>query len=396
MTDLSDIELLDALGVDIEPTKQVVRSPRDERIIAGFEDIQNFVNKHGRAPSHGETSEIFERIYATRLDQIKRQPECYDLVRALDHQGLLSSARSVSESTSEYGTDAELLAELGVEAPIDGDVTYLTHVKPRAEVRAADEVASRKPCNDFDEFKPIFDTTKQALSSGLKEAKLLTRDAIINQGDFFILHGQIAYVADSSDQFVNKYGRKDNRLRVIFDNRTESDLLLRSLQRALNKDETGRRIMEIEAGPLFADTLSEDDLASGTIYVLESESDHPTITYNRNIVHKIGVTGGSVTKRIARAKFDPTFLMADVKVVATYELFNINRIKLESILHKFFENAKLDIEIKDRFGQPITPREWFLVPLHVIDEVVKKIKDETISKYYYDINSASLILVSSD
>lgn len=396
MVELSDVELLDALGVDVTPTKQAARSPREERIIAGFEDIQKFVDEHGRTPSHGENAEIFERIYATRLDQIIRQPECYELVKDLDHQGLLSNSRSVKEPSAEYGTDAELLAELGVEAPVDGDVTYLTHVKPRAEVRAAEDVASRKPCENFDDFKDIFSTVKQDLSNGLREAKLLTQDAAVGKGDFFILNGQIAFIADIDDQFITKYGRKDNRLRVIFDNRTESDLLLRSLQRALNKDEAGRRIMKIGAGPLFTDTLNDEDLASGTIYVLESESDHPTIVSNRNIVHKIGVTGGSVKKRIARAKLDPTFLMADVKIVATYELFNINRTRLEGILHRFFENAKLDIEITDRFGQPITPREWFLVPLHIIDEMVERIKDETISQYYYDINSTSLVLASSD
>jgi len=104
----------------------------------------------------------------------------------------------------------------------------------------------------------------------------------------------------------------------------------------------------------------------------------------------IGVTGGSVEKRIANAKLDPTFLIADVEVVTTYELFNINRSKLENLIHKFFDAARLDIEIMDRFGNPVVPREWFLVPLFVIDELVEKIKDGTIAQYYYDTESATL------
>ena len=112
---------------------------------------------------------------------------------------------------------------------------------------------------------------------------------------------------------------------------------------------------------------------------------------NRDVLHKIGVTGGSIEKRIANAKLDPTFLMADVEVVATYELYNINRTKLENIIHRFFEPAKLDIEIKDRFGKPVVPREWFLVPRFVVDELVTRIEDKTIGDYIYDVENARLV-----
>jgi len=170
---------------------------------------------------------------------------------------------------------------------------------------------------------------------------------------------------------------------------------MRSLQRALYKDEAGRRITETDFGPLFSGDKDGEDLASGTIYVLRSKSDNPVITKNRDVVHKIGVTGGNVQKRIANAKLDPTFLMADVEVVATYELYNINRSKLENLLHRFFDASRLDIEIKDRFGNPVVPREWFLVPLFVIDELVEKIKDKTISNYFYETETVSLVPVST-
>lgn len=134
--------------------------------------------------------------------------------------------------------------------------------------------------------------------------------------------------------FSNAQGRTDARLRVIFDNGTESNMLMRSLQRALHKDEAGRRITDPSVGPLFSDRSSDGDLASGTIYVLRSKSDHPVVEANRDVVHKIGVTGGSVERRMANAKLQPTFLMADVEIVATYELFNINRAKLENLLHR--------------------------------------------------------------
>lgn len=216
-------------------------------------------------------------------------------------------------------------------------------------------------------------------------------NAEIRQGYLFVLSGQKVYVAEVGKEFIPEHGRPDCRLRVIYDNGTESDILLRSLQRALNKDEAGRRITDKSFGPLFSSETKDEDLASGTIYVLRSKSDHPTIQENRDIIHKIGVTGGSVEKRIASANLDPTYLMADVEIVASYELYNINRSKFEHVLHKFFDCAKLDIEIKDRFGNPVIPREWFLVPLFIVDEVVDKIKDGTIGKYTYDTDSVTLV-----
>jgi hypothetical protein len=145
---------------------------------------------------------------------------------------------------------------------------------------------------------------------------------------------------------------------------------------------------------LFADETNDRDLASGTIYVLRSKSEYPVVTAHRDVLHKIGVTGGDVAKRIANAKLDPTFLMADVELVATYELYNINRTKLENIIHRVFDAARLDIEIKDRFGSPVIPREWFLVPIFIVNEVVERIKDGTITKYIYDPKTARLVPAS--
>jgi hypothetical protein len=386
----SNKELLEALGVELAPAKKAAHSPREERIIAGFEEIQRFVEEHGHRPAHSEGNDIFERLYATRLEQIQRQEDCRNLVAELDYQGLLNSDGGIAEPTKQYSTDEELLADLGV-SPKDGDITVLKHVKPRAEVKAAEEVATRIACVDFDKFKTLFDTVQQELKSGVREAKLLARQPEIETGDWFILQGQKAYVEKVGEEFINDNGHKEARLRVIFDNGTESNLFMRSLQKALKQDEAGRRIIEISHGPLFASVSDKEDTASGIIYVLRSKSDHPVIAENRQLVHKIGVTGGSVKTRIANAKVDPTYLMADVEIVATYELYNISRTKLEGLLHRFFESSRLDIQISDRFGKPVVPREWFLVPLFIIDEVVERIKDGTLDKYYYDASKAQLV-----
>lgn len=130
---------------------------------------------------------------------------------------------------------------------------------------------------------------------------------------------------------------------------------------------------------------------TGTIYVLRSQSNHPYFTQHRDLIHKIGVTGGEVSARVSNAKADPTFLFAEVEIVATYRLININRAKLEALLHRFFSAARLDVEIPDRFGRAVKPREWYLAPLPVIDDAVARVRDGTIVHYRYDPATAQLI-----
>ena len=366
-----DLDLLGELGVETEARKTGGLSPRDQRIIAGFEEIGRFVQEHGRRPEHGESRDIFERLYAVRLDQIRKSGECREVLRGLDPNGLLSEVAEISSSVvREEPSDAELLEALSIDS--GGDVTELVHVRSREEIKAAEEVAQRNPCKDFEEFQPIFTKVQREIASGVRPTIKYKDNAEVNVGDLFILDGQKVLVAGKGEPFTNYYGRPDSRLRVIFDNGTESDLLVRSLQRALNKDKASRRITEPDMGPLFSDEEDEGDLQSGSIYILRSNSEHPFVAQHRAVIHKIGVTGGDVKARIANAKKDPTYLLADVEIVATFKLSsNINRKKLEALLHKFFRSARLDLELKDRFGSQVEPQEWFLVPLDAIEEAVK-------------------------
>ena len=386
-----DDELLSSLGVEVQKKRVAKLTPRQERIIAGFEEVQRFVEGNGRNPQQGEGGDIFERLYAVRLEQIRDQVECRDLVAGLDYQGLLEGNATVEHQTEAGDLDDDaLLAELGVEA-IAPDITELKHVRSSEERKAAEEIANRERCPDFEIFEPLFDEVQKDLDAGLRETRPFELKAEIQKGRFFIVSGQKAYVADMGETFTTDHGRSDARLRIIFDNGTESNMLMRSLQRALNKDEAGRRITDTVAGPLFTRETEDGDEASGTIYVLRSKADHPLVEKNRELVHKIGVTTLPVEKRIAGARLQPTFLMADVTVVATYELYNINRSKLEHLIHRIFEPCRLNIEIKDRFGKPVMPREWFLVPLFVVDEAVERIRDGSISNFVYDPDAAALV-----
>ena len=385
-----DDALLAELGVDVEAKKHVTRTPREERIIAGFEEIQRFVKEHGCSPQHGEGRDIFERLYAVRLDRISEPQECRDLVAPMDHQGLLSGQPNALMTDAAEIDDDALLAELGIEVEASA-ITELKHVRSTAEKKAAEDIANRDRCEDFATFRPLFEQVQKELKSGLRETRPFEMKAEIEKGRFFIVGGQKAYVAEKGEVTINDQGRTDARLRVIFDNGTESNMLMRSLQRAMNKDDAGRRITDPSAGPLFSDQTMDGDEASGTIYVLRSKSEHPLVVANRDLVHKIGVTNMSVEKRIAGAPLQTTYLMAGVEIVATYELYNINRTKLENLIHRIFDPSRLEIEIMDRFGRPVTPKEWFLVPIFAINDAVEKIKDGTIADFFYDPAQAKFI-----
>jgi hypothetical protein len=392
MADLTDDELLDALGVEVAPVQAGGRTAREERIIAGFEDILRFFEQHQRAPQHGEGRDIFERLYAVRLDQLRKLPEARALLTEVDKPGLLSAAPALPADLDQLGED-DLLEALGVNSdPNDtADITVLRHVRAHEQRQAADEVADRVTCTDFEKFRALFEQVEQELKSGVRKSLRFGRDTSIDQGNFFIVGGQLAYVADVGETFKAPNGESDARLRVVYGNGTESNLLRRSLQRALYKDESGRRLSETDMGPLFGDQAEPDDIASGTIYVLRSLSAHPFVAEHRTLIHKIGVTGGKVGTRITDAENDPTYLLAGVEIVAEYTLHNLSRTKMEKIFHRLFGEVQLDLGIEDRFGKTVRPREWFVVPLQVIDEAVKHIRDGSITELVYDPQTARLV-----
>jgi hypothetical protein len=389
---MTDDDILAELGVDLMPKKARARTPREERIIAGFEDVVKFREEHGRVPQHGEGRDIFERLYAVRLDRLRALPEGAELLGEIDVHGLLKVGGSTSLAAIEDLDDSALLAELGIDGAPEQDITQLRNVRSNTERKAAEVIASAERCEDFATFKPLFDRIEADLVSGARVTRPFGRDAGVDQGDFFILRGQLAYVAAVGEMIKAPNGQNDARLRVVYSNGTESNLLRWSLQRALYKDESGRRVTEPTIGPLFESRPDEPDhLPTGTLYVLQSRSTHPTIAAHRDLIHKIGITGGAVEARIAGAADDATYLLADVDIVATYKLFDVNRPRLEALIHRVLNSVRFDAEIPDRFGKLVRPREWFLVPLSVVDDIVDRIGDGTLVDYSYDPTRAQLV-----
>lgn len=399
--ELSSDELLEELGETLGTSATPKYTPRQERLLAGFEDILRFYETHNRAPQHGEERDIFERLYAVRLDQLRKLAEGdLTLLATLDKYGMLAQP-DVLPVPEEIDPEA-LLAELEAGEKDSDDISVLRHVHSlEGGLRdGPHEIADRTPCADFASFEPLFDQVQADLQAGRRQTRPFAQDqeggAVISPGDFFILRGQLVYVASIGESYRTPNGEVDGRLRVIYSNGTESNLLLRSLQNALygkgrrEKQDAGRRITQIDLGPLFSDTMLDTDVTCGIIYVLRSLSKQPEIAAMSDVLHKIGFTSGRVEARIANAETDPTYLLAPVEIVATWQLANINQARLEQAIHRVLAPAQLKLEIPDRFGNIVQPREWFLVPMHVIAAVVDHIRDGSISSFAYSPKTARL------
>jgi len=204
-----------------KPDKKL--SPREQRIIAGFEEIEKFVEEQGRLPTHGEDCGIFERRYAVRLDQIRGSEECCEILKLRDSSGLLDTG-STFKSQIENPTEEELFEVLSHEISSENDITELTHVRSRKEINAAEDIAQRTPCEDFDTFKPIFETVQQDLKASLRKTLKYQDNARVNQGDLFVLDGQKVIVAEIGESFVGEHGRTDRRLRVLLHSLLKSKL----------------------------------------------------------------------------------------------------------------------------------------------------------------------------
>lgn len=383
-----DIDLIDRINPFGEAYTILEKSMTPERLKV----VMEVIAARRVSLTLDEARDIFERLYAVRLERIRASAECRAVLAGLDPHGLLGpDTEPPVARVEEAAGDEASLSELGVAAEPADDVTRLVHVRPREEIKAAEEIAQRTPCRNFAMFQPLFEKVQRELTAGERRTLPYKDNAETKKGDLFILDGQKVIVAEMGEAFVSDYGRPDRRLRVVYDNGTESDLLLRSLQRALNKDKASRRITEPDLGPLFSERIEEADEATGHIYVLRSKSEHPFVAEHRDLLHKIGVTGGEVKSRLANAKNDPTFLLAEVEVVGTYKLANLDRVGLEALLHKFFAPARLGMELKDRFGVSVELREWFLVPLPVIEEAIDKLMQGSIGDFRYDPEMARIV-----
>jgi len=385
---------------DLNLLKVKIKSPvptADEHLVAKFTEINDFISSNGRHPE-ADMANVPEFMLNQRLSSICNNPEQCESLRGLDMHNLLPVAvvNKVAEPEAEYKAEKEINSlddifsddDLGL---LDDGAESIFNIQnvPKA-IDMPDKIAKRKRCKDFDKYEPLFKACHAELKSGEREQHKFSGEQQIQQGQFFILHGVMCYVADMAKR-ERKKGKVNAKLHLIFENGTESDMLLRSLATELYKDETGRRVLKSSDNALDAMLgIEEDDQSTGFIYLLRSLSTNPDIQTIENL-YKIGYSTIAIEKRIANAKNEATYLMAPVKLIAGYQCFNMNTQKFENLLHTFFGKACLDIEVADSNGVICKPKEWFIAPLKAIELAIKLMINGEIIHYRYDPASEEVL-----
>jgi hypothetical protein len=358
-------------------------------LLASLESVNAFYSAHGRIPALSpEAQSPTEANLAIKLKRLSSlRPRDIARLSAHDVHGLLRQSTGPARRLDDILDQCEDI--LGDEA--GGHIFTYRHVAPAKA--QPDIVAGRIQCADFEKFRSLFAQCHAGLSSGTYKTRRFKNEQEITAGDVFVLKGLLAYVAEVNDPHIRGTGsgRKRNaRLRVVFENGTESDHLLRSLARELYKDPTGRRIVRESAGPLFGKIPETSDTQTGSIYVLRSLSQDPRLKALEGRLHKIGMTTMDLHARIQNAVNDPTFLMAPVEPIKSYTLYNIKQSAIEVLLHKFFARARLDICLNCD-GKPVQPREWFVVPLDAIDGAIGRLQEGTLHKHVYDPHMSRIV-----
>jgi hypothetical protein len=369
-------------------------TPQD-KLEQSFLEIVDFYAETGRMP-RADTTEMAERKLGIRLRAIMLDDEKVDALKHLDEHHLLKP-----EPAPENIDDLLSSDQFGL---LDDPTGILTIRNVPKDVKRPDQIARARKAKDFERYEPLFHDMHARMKSGEFTRIKISSENQIKKGRFFVLKGVLIYIADKGEGFASKV-KLNAKLHVIYENGTESNILLRSLARSLYRsDEEGGACRVVPANykdltewqdndsvtaTAIKTKVTADDAESGYIYVLKSHSDLPQVQDVPNL-YKIGFTGGTVEERIKNAATSPTYLNAPVEIVATYKCYNMNTRKLEDILHRFFGEVKLDMSMIGSDGKSYVPSEWYSIPLEIIDEAIEMIGDGSITDYQYDTVSKSI------
>lgn len=391
---LDDIFSNDPFGMlNAKPPIGYIRDD-DDRLVASFNDIIAFYEKTNRQPQQG--AGIQEHTLYSRLKAIRENPEKSEKLKEHDKYGLLKFEQKEFNSLDDIFNDDSL----GLLNDGDSESLFqLKHVTTQDERASADFVAKRKPCKDFAKYESQFKQVQKDLSES-KRRLIEFREEILNPGEFYVHNGilllleQVDFEEDILPYKSGSRLRKDGRTRIIFENGTESNMLYRSLYKSLlangkavseNSDKVNERFQEKFGA------VTDEDQEAGFIYILKSKSEKPEISEIKNL-YKIGYSKIPVEDRIKNARLEPTYLMANVRIVTAFKCYNMNPQKLELLLHTFFGSACLNVDVFDLKGQRHTPREWFIAPLYVIEEAIRLTVSGELPKYVYQHETEEVVL----
>jgi hypothetical protein len=367
----------------------------EERLVSSFQVIVDFYEENSREPEFSKLNiqecQLYYELKGIRLNKEKCIAlKDYDIYGLLDDIKELKETPTSIENIKEINSIDDLLENdrFGIFDSDDSifEIKYISVQKDRAKT---DFLARRKSCKEFEKFEPLFKQCHIDLKDGNRKLIKFSEDDI-KKGSFFIVDGMLVYVAETNEIIRGKHSKLDGRIKCIFENGTESNLLFRSLGKALYKN--GQSVTEKLNDTNLIKQITDEDKESGFIYILKSKSTNPEIKSVPNL-YKIGFSTIPVNDRIKNAIKEPTYLMADVEIIDTYKCYNLNPQKFENLIHSFFGDVCLSIDIYDNNRNRHTPREWFSVPLHVIDKAIRLIIDETVISYKYDSEKCEIVSI---
>lgn len=359
----------------LKPKRNIQTS--DDRLLEAFNKINDFIRNNERLPN-SQSSDINEAVLGTELDTIKVDDKKSEYLREFDEFGILEFEKAPDSLEELFNSSGDIF---------DKDGIFDTSNLPRAKItdKNVGEIAKRKRVDNFTEFKDIFDDANNKLATKEKTLKEFNSVTDIRLHGLYVVGGMMCYV-ESIGEAKEVFGRKKERLRVIYANGVESNVYLRTLASQLY-DDGGYMVVDRD----YNEDVDTSEKTVGHIYILESLSEDPNVTTIKDL-YKIGVTTGSVSNRIKNARKDPTYLRAPVKIVEDFRLTgSYNPQKVEALIHRFFAEAKIDMTIIDDEGIPYTPNEWYSVPLQVIVEAIDMINNKEISEYYYDSDNQTMV-----
>ncbi len=362
------------------PNRPAVVS-KDKQLVESFIEINSFFKKQNREPVSGES--ISERKLAARLAQIKTDKELIKTLKPFDEYNLLGEIKDIETIEDIFENDSSNILDISDEEELFDIKNF------KLEKNRTDFVARRRTCKDFKKFRPMFETIHKDLKE--QKRKLLEfTEKDLNQGRFFILEGIMVYVdkvdlvtREFQDKTQGTRKRQDSRIRCIFENGLESNMYFRSLQKLLYKD--GKRISETneEALEIFEKNLGSSKNFTGYIYVLRSLSQKPEIKKIPNF-YKIGFSTNKVEERIKNCENEPTFLNDKIEIMSETPIYGYPANKIENIIQSFFAAKRLDIEIADKNGYLVKPKEWFSVSLDIIHQSIKLLSENKLKDFVYD------------
>ncbi|EKT3964668.1 GIY-YIG nuclease family protein [Flavobacterium psychrophilum] len=370
--------------LNVKPKVSNVKN-EDERLLVSFSEINAFYLKNNKEPQPNP-SNISEFQLYSRLKKIRENSEKMLSLQNEDVHGLLNFEKKEINSIDDIFNDDtfDLLDD-------DTDLFDFKHTPKDYERATTDFVARRKPCKDFDKYETFFKEIQKDLAEG-KRKLVDFKQENLRAGEFYIHNGILLYFESVDFEKLTQefksgiHNRPDGRTKIIFENGTESNMMYQSLYKALHHNGKciSKNAFQVNENIIenFSN-ITDEDQEAGYIYVLRSKSKDERIIAIDNL-YKIGYSKVEVEERIKNAEKDPTYLMAQVKIITSWKCYNMNPQKLEQLLHNFFGKSCLNIDIFDEKKRRHTPREWFVAPIEIIEQAIELIISGAVLDYKYD------------